>query len=82
MGLPEPDENIARIVAELSHVNLALWDVEDKLREKEKYKIFDDEFIKLARSVYLQNDRRAAIKREINEYLKSELVEEKSYSEY
>ena len=59
-----------------------LWDIEDAIREKERAKTFDQEFIEIARSVYMQNDRRAAIKREINELLGSSLVEEKSYSDY
>ena len=61
-------------------VNESLWDIEDKIRKKEAAQEFDAEFIELARSVYRQNDRRAAIKREINTALSSELFEEKSYS--
>lgn len=66
----------------LSDVNQKLWQVEDDLREKEKSKQFDDGFIGLARSVYRLNDERAAIKRQINDFLRSELVEEKSYKSY
>ena len=66
----------------LSGVNQKLWQVEDDLREKERSKQFDDEFISLARSVYRLNDERAAIKRQINDFLRSELVEEKSYKSY
>ncbi len=66
----------------LSNVNQSLWQIEDDLREKEKNKQFDDEFIRLARSVYRLNDERAAIKRQINDFLSSELVEEKSYKSY
>lgn len=66
----------------LKAVNSALWDIEDQIRLKEKAKVFDAEFIKLARSVYLRNDERAAIKREINRKLGSTLVEEKSYKDY
>ena len=66
----------------LSGVNQKLWQVEDDLREKEKSKQFDDQFIELARSVYRQNDERAAIKRQINDLLRSEIVEEKSYKRY
>lgn len=66
----------------LSSVNQKLWQVEDDLREKEKSKQFDDEFIGLARSVYRLNDERAAIKRQINASLHSEIVEEKSYKNY
>jgi hypothetical protein len=60
----------------------ALWDIEDRIRLKEKAQEFDAEFIELARSVYFQNDERAAVKREINLKLGSQLVEEKSYQDY
>lgn len=66
----------------LRAVNQALWDVEDALRRLEAAGRFDDEFVGLARSVYRQNDRRAAIKRQINALLASEIVEEKSYEPY
>lgn len=66
----------------LRAVNQALWDVEDALRRLEAAGRFDDEFVMLARSVYRQNDQRAAIKRRINELLASEIVEEKSYEPY
>ena len=51
----------------MRHINQKLWDIEDKIREKEKHKSFDDEFIQLARSVYITNDERSRIKRRINE---------------
>jgi hypothetical protein len=66
--------------AELKQVNEALWDIEDRIRIKEHLQEFDDEFIELARSVYVTNDRRADIKREINKATGSLLVEEKSYA--
>ena len=66
----------------LSQVNQALWDIEDKIRAKESRQEFDAEFIELARSVYKRNDERAAIKRQINTALSSDLVEEKSYHPY
>jgi hypothetical protein len=66
----------------LHEVNQALWVIEDRIREKEAGKCFDEEFIQLARSVYKTNDMRAAIKRRINELLASELMEEKSYKRY
>jgi hypothetical protein len=66
-------------VAALTEVNEALWEIEDRIREKEKAQAFDEEFVELARAVYRTNDRRAAIKREINVALASDLVEEKSY---
>ena len=67
---------------ELKKINQRLWDIEDKIRDKEKHKSFDDEFIQLARSVYITNDERSRIKRRINETFGSDLIEEKSYSEY
>jgi hypothetical protein len=66
----------------LKRVNEALWDIEDRIRLKEKAKAFDAEFIELARSVYVRNDERAQVKRAINEKLGSTLVEEKSYEDY
>ena len=68
--------------AQLLAVNELLWDIEDKLRLKERAQAFDDEFIALARAVYFRNDERAALKRAINLKLGSELVEEKSYQDY
>ncbi len=68
--------------ARLKSVNEDLWDIEDRIRIKEKAQAFDVEFIELARSVYFRNDERARIKREINEALGSQLVEEKSYQNY
>jgi hypothetical protein len=67
---------------ELETVNLKLWDIEDKIRRKEAEKEFDAEFIQLARSVYINNDERAAIKRKLNLSHGSELVEEKEYADY
>ena len=66
----------------LSAVNTELWDVEDKLRELEKSRTFNTEFIELARSVYYLNDRRAELKKNINILSGSDLIEEKSYSDY
>ena len=66
----------------LKKVNEALWDIEDKIRDKERDQSFDKEFIDLARSVYFTNDERAEIKKVINTKTGSELVEEKSYSDY
>lgn len=68
--------------ARLRAVNEALWEIEDRIRVKEKAKAFDAEFIELARTVYVTNDERAAIKRAINDKLGSTLVEEKSYQDY
>ncbi|MFP4452246.1 MAG: DUF6165 family protein [Desulfosalsimonas sp.] len=66
----------------LYEINARLWDIEDAIREKEAQKIFDKDFIELARSVYFNNDERAAVKREINLRYGSDLVEEKSYTAY
>ena len=70
------------LVTELETVNEKLWVVEDKLRDKERSKQFDEEFIQLARSVYFTNDERARIKKRLNEVTYSKLVEEKSYQKY
>ena len=70
------------LVTELETVNDKLWVVEDKLRDKERSKQFDDEFIQLARDVYFTNDERASIKKRLNEVTYSKLVEEKSYQKY
>ena len=67
---------------DLKRINQKLWKIEDNIRDKERKKTFDEEFIELARSVYLTNDKRSKIKRKINETFGSELIEEKSYSQY
>ena len=69
-------------IAVLKEVNERLWEIEDAIRDKERDSRFDSEFIELARSVYLNNDQRAGIKRAINAKTGSELVEEKSYADY
>lgn len=74
--------DIARDERALQEVNERLWDIEDRLREKEARQIFDREFIELARAVYHSNDERAAIKKRINLTLGSRLMEEKSYQGY
>lgn len=66
----------------LAEVNGQLWVVEDDLRELESKRIFNSDFVELARSVYRLNDRRAAIKRELNVIYGSVLIEEKSYQSY
>jgi hypothetical protein len=66
----------------LQDVNERLWVVEDRIREKEAARAFDAEFIELARSVYIANDERAAIKKRVNLRLGSRIVEEKSYKAY
>lgn len=67
---------------ELRGVNERLWEIEDKIRLKEKAQAFDAEFVELARSVYIENDERAQVKKRINQALGSTLVEEKSYQDY
>jgi hypothetical protein len=70
---------LAALYAELQAVNRALWRIEDDIRAIERAGQFDDRFIEVARSVYRNNDRRAVLKRRINELTGSEIVEEKSY---
>jgi hypothetical protein len=67
---------------ELLSINKELWVIEDDIRDKERIKEFDDDFIKLARAVYYTNDVRAKIKKEINLKHSSGFVEEKSYQSY
>ncbi len=66
----------------LKAINEKLWDIENQIRAKEAQGTFDSAFIELARSVYINNDLRAKLKRAINELLNSELVEEKQYTTY
>jgi hypothetical protein len=66
----------------LQAVNEQLWEIEDRIRDKEAARSFDQDFIDLARAVYHQNDERAAIKRRVNIALGSRIVEEKSYQPY
>jgi hypothetical protein len=73
---------VAADEAALQRVNEALWDIEDKIRDKELAQQFDAEFIELARAVYVTNDERAAVKKRINVALGSRIVEEKSYKPY
>ena len=79
---PLAGRDVVRLVAELKLVNVALWEIEDGIRRHEAEQRFDGGFIDLARSVYRTNDRRAAIKRQLNVSLGSDLVEEKSYKAY
>lgn len=67
------------LIYELKQTNLVLWKIEDSIRNKETLQKFDREFVILARKVYKTNDKRSDIKKEINLYTKSELIEEKSY---
>ena len=74
--------DIADARSRLKAINEALWDIEDEIRVYEKAQAFDARFIELARAVYVTNDQRAEVKREINEKLGSTLIEEKSYQPY
>ena len=74
--------NLKNFEIKLSKINQTLWDIEDQLREKEREKKFDKKFISLARMVYYKNDERAKIKRMIHKSFGSELVEERSYTQY
>jgi hypothetical protein len=69
-------------LAQLEEVNGRLWDIEDGVRRKELAQEFDQEFVKLARSVYRTNDQRFAIKNAVNQQFGSSIVEEKSYEKY
>jgi hypothetical protein len=73
---------LLRLTAALKDVNAELWQIEDDIRDQERAKTFGTQFVALARAVYHTNDRRAALKREINELLQSAIIEEKSYAAY
>lgn len=75
-------DDVAAEVASLREVNESLWEIEDDIREKESQKAFDERFIELARLVYITNDRRCDIKRDINMKSGSDFIEEKSYEDY
>lgn len=79
---PHASVDLATEIADLKKINETLWEIEDNIRDKERDKVFDQEFIELARAVYINNDQRAAIKRAINLKTGSELIEEKSYAAY
>jgi hypothetical protein len=79
---PAAGHDIVELRAQLKDVNERLWDIEDDIRRKEQAQAFDEEFVRLARSVYFENDERARIKKEINLALGSTYVEEKSYQDY
>ena len=79
---PDKTSEVFSLVDKLKKVNETLWDIEDKIRIKESEKNFGEEFVSLARSVYLTNDERARIKRELASLLGSDFIEEKSYADY
>lgn len=76
------DDVIKDLHAELKSINEALWEIEDDIRDKERAKEFDSDFIELARSVYFTNDRRSEVKKRLNLHLGSQIIEEKSYQDY
>ena len=76
------EEEINEFLVKLVNINSKLWKIEDDIRDQERQKSFGETFIRLAKSVYQQNDRRAAIKKEINTTYGSNLIEEKSYQQY
>lgn len=80
-SVPQTDE-IHTLKAALLSVNKELWDIEDDIRDCERAGDFSDKFVQLARSVYITNDKRADLKKQINIALGSTLVEEKSYADY
>ena len=67
---------------QLKQINEALWEIEDDIRDKERVKEFDQQFIDLARNVYFTNDRRSDVKKQLNLHLGSQIIEEKSYQDY
>jgi hypothetical protein len=79
---PFAARDVSVLMASLKQVNEALWEIEDGIRSHEARQSFGAGFIELARLVYRTNDRRAAIKRELNLALGSDLLEEKSYTDY
>lgn len=78
LELREAEEFLKKMV----NINLKLWEIEDRIRIKEKEQKFDQEFIDLARAVYVTNDQRFAVKNEINSTYQSGIVEVKSYEKY
>ncbi len=82
MAHPAAGGDVAALRVQLKAVNERLWAIEDDIRIKEKAREFDEGFIQLARSVYVENDERARIKKDINLALGSAYVEEKSYEDY
>ena len=77
-----PDVDVAEERAALKAVNEKLWVIEDDIRDEERAKRFGERFVELARSVYFTNDERARLKKVINIKMGSQIVEEKSYSDY
>ena len=78
----EATPELEKLTADLKESNERLWEIEDDIRDCERDKDFGDRFVELARGVYVNNDQRSRLKREINELLGSRLIEEKSYAAY
>ena len=78
----EDSVELTTLSTRLTQTNIALWEIEDDIRECERQQDFTAKFIELARSVYRTNDQRSAVKRQINELCGSQLIEEKSYAAY
>jgi hypothetical protein len=78
----EATPELEKLTADLKESNERLWEIEDDIRQCERDKDFGDRFVELARGVYVNNDQRSRLKREINELLGSRLIEEKSYAAY
>jgi len=81
-GALETSGELNGLTAKLKAVNERLWEIEDDIRQCERDKDFGEKFVELARAVYVTNDDRSRLKREINELLGSALIEEKSYAAY
>ena len=79
---PLSAHDVVGLRADLKQVNETLWEIEDFIRVKEAEQSFDEQFVEFARAVYVNNDRRAALKRSLNELTGSTLVEEKDYPDY
>jgi hypothetical protein len=77
-GISESSTSFQRLM----DINRRLWEIEDQIRQKESLGEFDQSFIQLARSVYVENDKRFQVKREINERTGSDIIEEKEYVDY
>ena len=75
-------ENINNLYNNLYNINNKLWIIEDNIRDKERNKEFDNDFIDIARSVYITNDKRMSIKKSIDKLMGSDISEQKSYKPY
>lgn len=78
----DDDGTVVELKARMKSINEALWEIEDDIRDQEKARDFGERFVELARAVYVTNDQRANAKKELNLYLGSDIVEEKSYQDY